>query len=233
MTKRDLKQIDLLRKRREANNLASPYFIETKKYIKKGIFSGLILILISLVLGVPFIFRIKLLENKKNKIKVFSDQYDLLEKKLKSEKEQITQISNFNNKIKNSILNISSSSALFQEIALIIPEDIQLLEFISKGNSLFLKAKLSNDSYLEILNSFLIKLNQSELVKFNNIDLKDIKSSNQNSKNKYYLTNIRTKISTKHADINEKYLIKLGSFGLFNRLNILKNIDPDLDIIQK
>ena len=229
MTKRDLKQIDLLRKRREANNLASPYFIETKKYIKKGIFSGLILILISLVLGVPFIFRIKLLENKKNKIKVFSDQYDLLEKKLKSEKEQITQISNFNNKIKNSILNISSSSALFQEIALIIPEDIQLLEFVSKGNSLSLKAKLSRDSYLEILNSFLIKLDESELVKFNHIDLIDVKSSKQNSKDKDYLTNINTKISTKYADINEKYLIRLGSFGLFNRLNILKNIDSDLE----
>tara|TARA_S200000501_G_C20801636_1_gene734336 strand:+ start:585 stop:1274 length:690 start_codon:yes stop_codon:yes gene_type:complete len=229
MIKRDLKQIDLLRKRRKANNLASPYFIETKKYIKKGIFSGLILIIISLVLGVPFIFRIKLLENKKNKIKVFSDQYDLLEKKLKSEKDQITQISNFNNKIKNSILNISSSSALFQEIALIIPEDIQLLEFVSKGNSLFLKAKLSNDSYLEILNSFLIKLDESELVKFSDIDLIDVRSSKQNSKDKDYLTNINTKISTNYADINEKYLIKLGSFGLFNRLNILKNIDSDLD----
>ena len=229
MVKSNLKQIDLLRKRREANNLASPFFIETKKYIKKGIFSGLILIAISLVLGIPFIFRIKLLENKKNKIKVFSDQYDLLEKKLKSEKDQITQISNFNNKIKNSILNISSSSALFQEIALIIPEDIQLLEFVSKGNSLFLKAKLSNDSYLEILNSFLIKLDESELVKFSDIDLIDVRSSKQNSKDKDYLTNINTKISTNYADINEKYLIKLGSLGLFNRLNILKNIDSDLD----
>ena len=229
MTKRDLKQIDLLRKRREANNLASPFFIETKKYIKKGIFSGLILITISLFLGIPFILRIKFLENKKNEVKFFSDQYDVLEKKLKNEEEQLNQISNFNNKIKASILNISSSSALFQEIALIIPEDIQLLEFVSKGNSLFLKAKLSSDSYLEILNSFLIKLDESELVKFNDIDLIDIKSSKQNSKDKYYLTNINTKISTKYADINEKYLIKLGSFGLFNRLNILKKIDSDLD----
>ena len=222
------KQIDLLRKRREANNLAGPYFIETKKYIKKGIFSGLIIITMSIVLAIPFVLRIKFLENKKNEIKVFSDEYDFLEKKLNDEKKKLIQISDFNNKIKDSILNISSSSALFQEIALIIPKDIQLLEFVSKGNSLIFKARLSNDEYLEILNSFLIKLNESELVKFNDIDLIDIKSLKKNPKDKDYLVRINTKISTKYTDINKKYLIKLGSYGLFNRLNILKNIDKNI-----
>ena len=222
-------KIDLLRKRRDANNLASPYFTETNKYIKKGIFSGIIIIIISLVLGIPFIFRIKYLESKKTKIKVFSDQYDVLEKKLEDEKKQLNQISSFNNKISDSILNISSSSALFQEIALIIPKDIQLLEFTSKGNSLGLKASLSNNKYLEILNSFLIKLDESELVKFNDMDLKNIRSFNQQSQEKDYLFNINTKISTKYADINKKYLIKLGSYGLFNRLNILENIDKNID----
>ena len=229
MAKMNSNKIDLLRKRRDANNLASPYFTETNKYIKKGIFSGIIIIIISLVLGIPFIFRIKYLESKKTKIKVFSDQYDVLEKKLEDEKKQINQISSFNNKISDSILNISSSSALFQEIALIIPKDIQLLEFTSKGNSLVLKARLSNNKYLEILNSFLIKLDESELVKFNDMDLKNIKSFNQQSQEKDYLFNINTKISTKYADINKKYLIKLGSYGLFNRLNILENIDKNID----
>lgn len=229
MVKKGLKQIDLLRKRREANYLATPYFIETKKHINKGIFSGFILILISLVLGIPFIFRIKLLEDKKNKIKVYSDEYDLIENKLNAEKKQLNQISNFNNTIKDSIFNISSSSALFQEIALIIPKDIQLLEFVSRGDSLILKAKLINPEYLEILNSFLIKLNDSELVKFSDIDLVQIKLLNSNLKDKVYLIEINTKISTKYRDINEKYLIKLGSLGLFNRLNSLKNIDLGAD----
>ncbi len=229
MVKRNFKQIDLLRKRREAENFANPYFIETKKYIKKGIFSGFILISISLVLGIPFIFRIKLLEDKKNEIKVFSDEYDFLEKKLNEEKKQLSQISTFNKKIKDSILNINSSSALFQEMALIIPKDIQLLEFISKGNSLVIKAKLISNEYLEILNSFLIKLDESELVKFNEIDLIEIKSLDQNSEEKSYLVKINTKLSTRYSDINEKYLIKLGSMGLFNRLNILKNIEKEID----
>ena len=142
MDNRNFKQIDLLRNRRETYNLANPYFIETKKYIKKGILKGLTLIAISLILGIPFIYRINTLENKKNEIKIFSDEYDSLVKKLKQEQEQLNNIANFNKKLKDSIINISSSSALFKEISLVIPKDIQLLEFISRGNSLIFKAKL-------------------------------------------------------------------------------------------
>ena len=225
MAKGNFKQIDLLRKRRDSNSLLEPYFFDNTKSIKKGIFSGLTLIIITLILGIPFIFRTKFLENKKAQIKIFSDEYDLLLNKLNKESEELKKIANFNNDLKNSILNISSSSALFQEIALIIPSKVQLVEFNTKGNSLFLKSKLPNEQYLEILNSFLINLDDSELVKFNDIDLTEIKALNNNSKDKGYLAEIKTNVSTNYSEINEKYLIKLGSFGLFNRLNILKNIE--------
>ena len=120
---------------------------------------------------------------------------------------------------------------MFKEIALIIPKDLQLLELISRGNSLVLKAKISNDDYLGILNSFLINLDQSELIKFNDIDLVEIKADKNinNKKNKSFLVEINTKLSNKYVDINEKYLIKLGSYGLFNRLNIIKNLDKQFD----
>ena len=232
MVKGSLKQIDLLRKRRDSNFfLVEPNFIDQKKYIKKGIFSGSIIIIITLILGIPFIFRTKFLEYKKSKIKIFSDEYDVLVKKLNKESKELKEISKFNSDLKNAIINISSSSALFQEISLIIPKDVQLIEFISNGNSLVLKAKLSNDNYLEILNSFLINLDKSELIKFNDIDLIEIKATNNknNSKDKIYIVEINTKVSNKYSDINEKYLIKLGSYGLFNRLNILKNLDKQFD----
>ena len=232
MNKGRFKQIDLLRKRRDSNYfLIEPNFIDKKKYIKKGIFSGSIIIIITLILGIPFIFRTKFLEYKKSKIKIFSDEYDVLVKKLNKESKELKEISKFNLDLKNAIINISSSSALFQEIALIIPKKLQLIEFISNGNSLVLKAKLSNDDYLEILNSFLINLDKSELIKFNDIDLISIKATkNKNSsKDKIYIVEINTKVSNKYSDINEKYLIKLGSYGLFNRLNILKNLDKKFD----
>ena len=229
MNKRNFKQIDLLRKRREANNLANPYFIETKKYIKKGIFVGLTTIIISLILGIPFIYRINFLENKKSKIKVFSDKYDFLQKQIKQERVQLDNIETFNKNLKNSIINISSSSALLKEIALIVPENIQLLEFISKNNSLTFKAKLPDNQYLKIINSFLINLDKSELVKFNDIDLVEIKTLNKNSSIAEYLFEINTKVSTNYNEINKKYLSKLGSYGLLNRLYILKSIDNSID----
>jgi len=228
MVKENFKKIDLLRKRRKTNYLLEPYFVDTKKYIRKGIFSGLILIVISLILGIPFIFRIRLLENKIKKIKPFSDEYNLLVKKLDKETTQLQAISKFNNDLKNSIINISSSSALFQEIALIIPEDIQILEFITKGDSLFMKAKLSNDEYLETLNSFLLNLDKSDLIKFNTIDLKEINLLEDNSKETAYLVDLETRLTPEYRDINAKYLIKLGSYGLFNRLRLLKGIEEPL-----
>ena len=228
MVKGNFKKLDLLRKRRYENYIAEPYFIDTKKFIKKGLISGLTLIGISLILGLPFLFRIKFLENKKEKLREFSNQYDLLDKKLDKESKQLNEIAEFNEKLKNSIINISSSSALFQEIALIIPKDIQLLEFSSKDNVLFMKAQLSSDEYLEILNSFFINLENSELINFDDFDLKKIQFSRKNSKDKNYVVDIETKVSSKYKEINSKYLTKLGSFGLLNRLNILKNIDKPL-----
>lgn len=224
MVKGNFKKIDLLRKRRVGNYLAEPYFIDTKKFIKKGLISGFFLIATSLILGIPFLFKINLLENKKDKLREFSEQYDLLEKKLDKESKQLKEIAEFNNNLKNSILNISSSSALFQELALIIPRDIQLLEFSSKNNSLSMKAQLSSDEYLQILNSFLLNLENSELVEFDDFDLKNIQFSKKN-----YSVDIETKVSAKYSDINAKYLTKLGSFGLLNRLNMLKNIEEGLN----
>ena len=229
MKKGKFKQIDLLRKRRDSNYLVEPYFIDNRKYIKKGIFSGSILIIITLMLGMPFIFRTKFLESKKTKIKIFSDEYDFLDKKLTKESNELKEIAKFNSDLKNAIINISSSSALFKEIALIIPKDVQLLKFVSKGNSLDIKAKIANERYLEILNSFLINLDKSELVEFSDIDLLEIKALKIDSKNKSFEVKINTKVSSKYSEINEKYLVKLGSYGLFNRLNILKNIDRNFD----
>ena len=228
MVKSNFKQIDLLRRRREANDILDPYFVDTKKYIKKGIFSGLILIAISLVLGIPFIFRTKILENKKDKIKSFTDEYDLLEKKLDKESIQLKEVSKFNKDLKNSIMDISSSSALLKEITLIIPKDIQLLDFSSRDNLLIMKGKLSNVEYLKTLNSFLLNLDKSELIKFEDIDFKEISVTERNTEKKSYLVDIETKVPQNYREINDKYLIKLGSYGLSNRLNLLKNIEAPL-----
>ena len=112
---------------------------------------------------------------------------------------------------------------------MIIPKNIQLLELIAKGNSLSIQSKVSNEKYLAALNSFLLNLDKSEFFKFDEIDLKEIKSLKSNTEDKEYLFDIKTKISTEYDRINRNYLIKLGSYGLFNRLNILNNIEEISD----
>ena len=88
---------------------------------------------------------------------------------------------------------------------------------------------MSNKKYLGSLNSFLLNLDNSEFVKFDNIHLKEIKSLDSNTKNIEYLFDIKTKISENYELLNKNYLIKLGSYGLFNRLNLLNNIETTFD----
>ena len=126
MVKENFKQIDLLRKRRGSDNLADPYFIDTNKYIKKGIFSGLILIIISLTLGIPFIFRINFLENKKDKLKPITQEYDLLVENLDKESKQLKQIAKFNKVSEEQILITSGIDGSIKNLLSLItkPKDI-------------------------------------------------------------------------------------------------------------
>ncbi len=229
MVKVNFQQIDLLRNRRESNNLADRYFIDTNKYIKKGIYSGLVLISISLILGIPFISRTRFLEDQKDKLKPVTEEYDSLVEKINQESMQLKKIAKFNRELKNAILNISSSSALFKEISLIIPKDIQLLELNSKGNTLIMRARVNNEKYLGILNSFLLNLDNSEFIEFDKIDFKEIISVKPITKQDEYLFEINTSVSTNYSQLNKNYLIKLGSYGLFNRLNLLNKIETISD----
>ena len=61
------------------------------------------------------------------------------------------------------------------------------------------------------------------MINFEDIDLKEVSVTDRNLEEKSYLVAITTKVSTDYREINEKYLIKLGSYGLSNRLNLLKN----------
>ena len=76
------RQIDLLRKRRESNLLQDPFFIDTKKFIFKGIYIGISLISLSFIIGLVFIARSSFIERKKANIKPLVDEYNALQTKL-------------------------------------------------------------------------------------------------------------------------------------------------------
>ena len=225
MENRKFNQIDLLRGRRKELGLSEPFFIDTKKYIKKGIVIGLAIISVSLSIGFAFIIRSSILEGRKSKIKIFADEYDSLQLKLNKESRELKETAKFNKKLKNSIINISSSTAFLGELKLITPKKLQIYNLEAEKNNLIIKSIVNNKDYLNILNGFLLSLRSSQFVEFAEIDLQDIKSLDEKSLKDSYEVNIQTKVTENYRDINENRLYELGSFGLLNRLNLLKNID--------
>jgi len=223
MTTSKFKQIDLLRKRRESDSLQKPYFIDTKKFIFKGIYIGLSLISISFLIGLIFIIRSNIINRKKSNIKPLVDQYDSLQIKLDEESKQLKVVAAFNKKLKNSIVNVSSSSALLSEVALIMPKKIQMINLSSSGNILNIKSQVSNYKPFEFINGFLISLDNSEFINFSEIDLSDIELEDKEKKT--FVFNISTKITTEYEEINQKYLKILGSEGLSNRIDILNKFE--------
>ena len=224
MANSKFKKLDLLRERRETNLIQEPYFIDTRKFIFKGIYIGLSLISISFLVGFIFIIRSNIIQSKKNDIKPLVDQYDALQIKLDEESKQLKIVAAFNKKLKNSIVSLSSSSALLSEIAFIVPKKIQILSLSTSGNIFTIKSQAPSNKTFNLINGFLISLDNSEFINFSEIDLTDIKIDKIN-KNEFFVFNVSTKIKTDYKDINQKYLKILGSEGLSNRIDILKNFD--------
>ena len=220
---KSFKQIDLLKKRREDIYLLEPRFVDTKKYLKKGIYIGISLISTSFLIGFIFMFRTNYLENKKSQIKNFVDEYDSLQIKLNKESKQLKDVANFNEKLKNGILNINSSSALLKEVSIIIPNAIKIIDFDTKKNVLILKSEIYGEKPLELANAFLLSLDNSEFINFNSVDFKDIKI-NDDKDTKTFTLSVKTNISNNYRNINKKHLKKLGSEGLANRLDLLNQI---------
>ena len=224
MAKTNFNQVDLLRKRRKEGFLLDPFFIDNKKYIKKGIYFGLSIIGVSFLIGIAFIFRSSYLEKKKLEIKPLVDEYDALEIKLDEESNELKVVASFNDQLKNSIINVSSSSALFSEISNITPKNLQLISLNSSGNVLTIESHISKFDSFKGINGFLLSLDNSEFINFSDIDLTEIKSLKKDEEELYSVV-LTTKITNNYKDINQKYLKVLGSEGLSNRIDILKNFD--------
>ena len=225
MTSSNFRTVDILRKRREVNSLQDRFFIDTKKYIKKGIYIGISIISISTLVGILFIFRSNIIERKKTKLQPLVNEYDSLQIKLNNESKELKSVAEFNKNLKESIVNISSSSALISEVSSIIPSKMQLISFNSSNSSLNLKSHVPNNNFLDLINGFLLGLDNSKFINFSEIDLTDIKAEQGIGRSKYYQVNIKTKITLDFDEINQKALKRLGSYGLLNRIEILKSLD--------
>ena len=105
-----------------------------------------------------------------------------------------------------------------------VPKELQILNLEAERNNLLIKSRINNTNYLNIINGLLLSLKSSEFVEFADVDLQDIKSFEEELQKSIYEVNIQTKVTENYKEINENRLYELGSLGLFNRLNLLKNI---------
>ena len=105
-----------------------------------------------------------------------------------------------------------------------VPIGIQITEIKINGDKLILKSKINHKKPLELLNAFLIRLDDSEFVKFKAIDLDKLNAIKDESEDQIYEFNIKSTISNIFAVINRKYLDELGSLGLSNRIKNLNKI---------
>ena len=101
---------------------------------------------------------------------------------------------------------------------------MQLTEINLDNNQLSLKSKINHKRPIEIVNAFLIRLDDSEFINFNAIDLDEINATENDSEDEIYEVVIKSNISNNFAEINQKYLEELGSFGLANRIKNLNKI---------
>ena len=220
MSTSNFKKVDLLRKRRESNSFQDPFFIDTRKFIIKGIYIGLSIISVSLLVGFVFIVRSNIIQRKKTGIKPLVDEYNSLQLKLDKESKELKSVAQFNRNLKESIVNISSSSALLSEISSKTPASIQLIKLNSSNSILTLKSQVPESKTFNLINGFLIGLDNSEFINFSEIDLGEIKAED-----KKFVFDITTKITTNFEEINQKYLKNLGSEGLSNRIDLLKSFE--------
>ena len=90
-----------------------------------------------------------------------------------------------------------------------------------KGIDLQLKGVVNHVDGLEIINLFILELNNSQFLKEGSVKLIKASQEDQSNKNKDNLLGfiIKANIIQDVTKVNKKYLKEIGSFGLFKRID--------------
>ena len=214
-------KLDLLKRRREESNDEKVTISQIKKLRKRGILLGTIIATIAIGLcslsGIHTYQRIKY----KEKLNTEASEYQLLKNKYQSLIKNVESIYKINNQISEGIVGIKSGSALLLELSKILPTTIQLKGVSVRGRELILNG-LANQPYaLEAINSLIIKISNSFMIKDQTVFLSSAKTSKNNN-----IDSMNFKLTSEFSNPSSKNLIanykELGSSGLLKRVNLLK-----------
>lgn len=179
------------------------------------------------------IFYNQKLLSKINKLQVFSNKYDLIQKKIINTNNSINKLNNTNNILIDAISGIRSGSGLFLEISKITPKLIELDEIeVGKTGVKIIGISPQKDG-LKLINSYELSLASSPFFNENNINIikaskvtrNDYSRIEKKDVNKNYL---KFEITAGFNDVNKsvspEYLFEIGSLGLANRLKKIDDI---------
>ena len=214
-------QLDILKKRREANNTQKVSFSQIKSIRKKGFLFGLLILGIGLTLcswtGYQTFSRIKY----KEKLKIEASEYQLLKDKYNLLVTNLKSIYKINNQIAEGIIGTKSGSALLLELKEKLPITVQLISIKSKRKDLILQGKANQPSALSSIESLKLKLSDSFLIKDKSIFLSRAWES-KNKEGRYLNFTLKSKFSEPSAEKLLRHYKSLGSFGLYRRVKLLK-----------
>ena len=221
MTIQNNYQIDLLKNRREHSNSKVLTFSKIKRLKKRGFLYGLLISCLGLSICGWTSFHTFRKIKYKEKLIIEANEYQLLKTKYNSIKANLKSIYEVNNKIAQGILGTKSGSALLLELREKLPVTIQLITIKSKGKDLTLVGRAEQPNALSSINSLELQLSDSFLIKDKSVFLSNAWETSNKEKNHLNFT-----LNSKFSIPSSKELLanyeRLGSFGLYQRVNLLK-----------
>ena len=214
-------QIDLLKKRRKDSKSSRLTFSKIKLLRKRGLIYGLVISGVGLSICLWTSFQTFTRIKYKERLIIEANEYQLLKTKYNKVITNLKSIYNINNQIAQGIIGTKSGSALLLELREKLPSTIQLISIKSNGNDLILQGKALQPSALSSINLLKIKLSKSFLIKNKSVFLSRAKES-QNEKESQLIFTLNSKFTTPKADELIVNYERLGSLGLLNRVNLLK-----------
>tara|TARA_Y100000589_G_C27038107_1_gene581947 strand:- start:301 stop:1017 length:717 start_codon:yes stop_codon:yes gene_type:complete len=220
---------DILRERSTELGISKLEKIPTKKLLINGSFYAALLLFIKIVVLIFIATYSGNLNSRINSLKLDSKKSDELKESINSIKREITKKESLNKNIASSIFKQKSLIALLNEISNNSPKALSLNEITLKENKLTIKGFTPEPSAVSKTNSFILALNQSQLLVKNSFQLDEaigkeiIFAATKSKESKIGVITfiISGNIKTFYDDISVNYLEKIGAKGLSNRYKLL------------
>ena len=220
---------DILRERSSELGIPKLDKIPTNKLIKNGSFYAFFLLLTKTVVLLIIFTYSNILNSRINSLKSNAEKSDKLKETISSTKTEISNKELLNKNIASSIFKQKSLIALLNEISVNSPKALSLNEINLKENKLVIKGFTPEPSAISKTNSFILSLNQSQLMANNSFQLdeaigKDIifdPTKSKESKIGVIAFTISGSIKNFYDNVSINYLEKIGAQGLSNKFKLL------------